>query len=335
MAENIFCRAFNADNLSRSDCTADARLNKKWYWLKTFTFKGWNSVEKIAEFNSDRNTYATFWDNLEGYIRKIAELRNARITSTMDIHWISEMFYHCVGREPGRFVLHEEKMDLVNIDNINWIERKENVIIFNDKLHEYRFNISKSTLYKRFHIDPIISFEVKIFKDPLSLLDELFQQRQDLFWTPKIWECIYLPLYSVKNNKKIVYEKSWINIWNASWRERDPNEIYIPIPAIIHQKFPKFFPGRDTPFVLHLPDWNILSAKVCQEWWKALMSNPNKDLWKWLLRTVLKKQEWDLVTYEDLERIWVDCVELYKENWEFYINFKELWTYEKFMEKTI
>jgi hypothetical protein len=62
------------------------------------------------------------------------------------------------------------------------------------------------------------------------------------------------------------------------------------------------------------------------------MSNPNKDLWKWLLGTVLNKQECELVTYEDLEKIWVDCVEIYKEDWNFYINFKELWTYEKFKE---
>jgi hypothetical protein len=72
-------------------------------------------------------------------------------------------------------------MDLVDIDNINSIEKKKNVISFNDRINEYRFNISKSTLYKRFNINEIYSFEVKIFDDPLSLIDELFQQKQDIF----------------------------------------------------------------------------------------------------------------------------------------------------------
>jgi hypothetical protein len=34
VAENIFCRAFSADNLSRSDCSADARKENTGIGLK-------------------------------------------------------------------------------------------------------------------------------------------------------------------------------------------------------------------------------------------------------------------------------------------------------------
>ena len=83
VAENVFCRAFSADNLSRSDCTADARLGNIWYWLKTFICKNEKSLEKIAEFNSERKLYAKFENKPLDYIEKIAELRNERILSTI------------------------------------------------------------------------------------------------------------------------------------------------------------------------------------------------------------------------------------------------------------
>ncbi len=63
------------------------------------------------------------------------------------------------------------------------------------------------------------------------------------------------------------------------------------------------------------------------------MSNPNKDLWEWLLRHVLQKNEWELVTYKDLQDIGIDSVEISKRSNEYYINFKSLWSYELFCEQ--
>ena len=60
------------------------------------------------------------------------------------------------------------------------------------------------------------------------------------------------------------------------------------------------------------------------------MSNPNKALWKRLLRDVFKKEQWEVVTYEDLEKIWVDSVEVAKKWNDYYINFKDIGTYEDF-----
>lgn len=331
IAENIFCKAFSADNLSRSDCTADASLNKIWYGLKTFHHKKWKTLEKVAEFNKERKLYAEYENKPDKFIEIIAELRNRRIESTMSIHWIKDMRYHCVTRDDWKFYIHEEKMDMINIDWIKNINQKKNSITFNDGLHEYSFNLSKSTLFKRFFINPIETFDVKMFEDPLELLEKIFNDYSHLFEeTEKIFdEIIYLPLYSEKWDIHVP-EKSGLNQRNAEGRKRDPDEIYVPIPARIHKIFPDFFPEKDVSFNLYLPDWEVLSAKLCQENRKALMTNPNKALWKRLLRDVLKKEERELVTYEDLEKMWVDSVEIAKKWDEYYINFKEIWKFEDF-----
>ena len=101
-----------------------------------------------------------------------------------------------------------------------------------------------------------------------------------------------------------------MNQWNAGGRKRDPNEVYIPIPKSIHNNYPNFFPPRDEHFSLELPDGNVLSAKVCQDGGKALMSTHNADLGEWLLRKVLRKPEGDLVTIDDLDRVGIDSVRI-------------------------
>lgn len=50
--ENIFCKSFNATNLSRSDTAFDAKYNSTGIGLKTFVCNSTTKTEKIAEFNS-------------------------------------------------------------------------------------------------------------------------------------------------------------------------------------------------------------------------------------------------------------------------------------------
>lgn len=330
VAENIFCRSFKADNLSRSDCSADARLKGIWYGLKTFQHKNGNTLEKVAEFNKERELYIPYESDPKELVKKVSELRNRRIESTMSIHGIDKMVYHCVSRDKGIFNIHEEDMTYVDTSNIREVKKNKNSITFNDRQHEYSFNLSKSTLFKRFIINPIEQFEVNIFEDPFVLLEQLFKDNQNLFESETSYdEIIYLPLYSEQWQIHVPI-KSGLNQRNAGGRSRNPNEAYIPIPARIHRKFENFFPNKDVPFNMYLPNWVELSAKVCQQGNKALMSNPNRLLWEWLLRHVLKKQEGELVTYDDLEKIWVDTVEVAKKWNDYYINFKEIWTFEEF-----
>lgn len=71
---------------------------------------------------------------------------------------------------------------------------------------------------------------------------------------------------------------------------------------------PGFFPRRDQPFDLELPNGETIIAKVCQDQGKAIMSNPNKDLGKWLLRDVLHLSEGELVTMDMLDNLGINAV---------------------------
>jgi hypothetical protein len=339
--ENLFCKAFSAENLSRSDASADASKNRVGFGIKTFLDGNGRSMQKIAEFNSDH----ILFDGLppEEKIKKIAELRNERIETTKRIFGLDELIYHCITRKVGKILVYETTTPLINISEIKDVKvtAKGSTIQFSDSSAEYSFNVSKSTLYKRFVTENVLlEVPVRILTDPFAEIEKLIAEAGLIFAPERVLPHVFLPLYSTRGGLKNVPEKSGLNQWNAEPRlnskkgthsPRNPNEIYVPIPAWIHRKFPGFFPDRDKPFDLTLPDRNVLSAKVCQDGSKALMSNPNSALGKWLLRDVLNLKEGELLTYEKLQTIGLDAVVVYKIDGEHYdIDFTRIGSYEKF-----
>jgi len=331
-AENLFCKAFEAENLSRSDASADASKNRIGFGIKTFLHKNGKSFEKIAEFNSDHALFRAL--GAEEKIKKIAELRNERIETTKRIFGLEQIIYHCITRQVGKILVYETPAPLIKIDEITNLKVNDNTIQFSDPSAEYSFNVAKSTLYKRFVTpeDVLLEVPVRILEDPFDQIEKLITEAGLIFAPIKVQPHVFLPLYSTRGGNKKVPEKSGLNQWNASGRPRDPNEIYIPIPAWIHQKFPNFFPPRDQAFQLTLPDRATMSAKVCQDNNKALMSNPNSALGKWLLRDVLNFSERELLTYDKLQAIGLDTVVIYKTDNETYdIDFTRIGSYEKFL----
>ncbi|MCK5123522.1 MAG: NgoFVII family restriction endonuclease [Candidatus Pacebacteria bacterium] len=328
VAEKIFCRAFEAEDLSRSDVSADAKKKDLGIGLKTFLSGNYKTFQKVAEFNNDRPLYSNL--NPENLILKVAELRNARIEFTENAHGLKKSIYHCVLREKEKFLIFEEPMDKVDIANIKKIKENKSSIVFDDGKNEYSFLLSKSTLTKRFITKPIIyNFDVEILEDPFEELRKLFKQGGLLFEKEKrIKQTVYLPLYG---KDQIVFERSGLNQWNARGRARHQNEVYIPIPAEVHKNFPDFFPNRDTSFNLRLPNGNVMQSKVCQDGGKALMSRSNRELGEWILRDVLKLKEGELLTYEKLRILGIDSVRIDKiSSSEFEINFISLGNYEGF-----
>ena len=123
-----------------------------------------------------------------------------------------------------------------------------------------------------------------------------------------------------------------MNQWNAGGRKRDLGEVYIPIPIEIHKKYPSFFPPKDEKFNLKVPTNEILSAKVCQDNSKALMTDPNKALSDWLMRRVLQLREGELATIEKLEGLGFDSVIVLKDDKEnFRIDIMKTDSYEQFI----
>lgn len=328
IAEKIFCRAFNAEDLSRSDVSADAKKGDRGIGLKTFISGNNRTFQKIAEFNKQSPLYQSL--TAKKLAVKISELRNLRIEFTENTHGIKNSIYHCVLRDKEKFLIFEEPMDRIDISNIGDVVENKNSIAFNDGKNDYSFLLSKSTLTKRFVTDLIIcEFDVEILKDPFKALEQLLTYEVLPFdKEARIKETIYLPLYG---RNQIVYKRSGLNQWNARGRPRHENEVYIRIPAEIHEYYPDFFPDREIPFNLVLPNGKGIRSKICQDLGKALMSYSNRELGKWILRDVLRLREGDLATYEKLQIFGIDSVRIDKiSDVEFEINFAELGSYEQF-----
>lgn len=315
-AENIFCRSFDANNLSRGDSAFDASYNSIGIGLKTFICEKQFSTEKVAEFNKLSIQLKQFKG--KELALKLAEFRNDRIELANRLYNIENSLYHIVARKSDELLLFETDYQKIDSNNIGSVKESQSGLQFHDGRNFYSYNFSKSTLFRKFEI-PQSAFKIpiNIIDDPYTLLLELFEEvkgissKKDLLIKGSNY--IVLPLYGFKNKRKFVFEKSGLNQWNASGRKRDFGEVYIPIPIIIHQLYPNFFPSRDKEFNLKVPTGEVLKAKVCQDNSKALMTNPNKALSDWLLRKVLNLKEGELATIEKMEQLGFDSVIILKD----------------------
>lgn len=355
VAENAFCKAFDASNLARADVAYDAIINGFGIGIKTFILSGNSKIEKVAEFNSLSSELRKIKGIELAY--KLADFRNHRIEIADRIYDVTDRVYHIVGRDDFVIKVFEVSYDLIDKDSIKIIEESKSSLKFRDRKNEYNFNFSKSVLMKRFIVpDDYLEINIDIIEEPIEVLLSLinveleqspeiphavktirnieFNEEEEL--TPGI-DYVILPLYSPKAKKKlkepIVPLKSQLNQWNAGGRKRDPGEVYISIPKIIHKLAPDFFPDRDMVFSLQVPNGEILNAKVCQDGSKALMTNPNNAMSKWMLRKILQLNEGDILTYNQLKEVGYDSVKITKINYnEYLIDFALLDEYEIFIE---
>lgn len=325
VTENLFCKYLEADNLARSDVTADAK--KKHIGIGIKTWIGSNR-QKIAEFDKALKDYSN--KSVLDKIQHIAQLRNERIRFTMASQGLSEMIYHCILRKPGLIQIFECPLVPIDIDHLQIKEEKSTTITFTDGSNNYSFALSKSTLYKDFveFASPtangflMAELPVQIIEDPYEFLrkkmavKDTFDASQRAAKEPGFVDSIILPLftYAPKTGEKIIPLRSGLNQWNANGRRRNPDEVYIGYNADDKKCSPGFFPPKEQCFTLLLPDGESLSAKICQDGEKAIMSNPNSALGKWLLRKVLHipLSNTTPLTYDDLERYGIDAVEFRK-----------------------
>ena len=153
VAENLYCKYFDAENKSRDDSSIDAVYKKAGIGIKTFAGNG---AQKVAEFNKD----VLIFSNLPALqkAKKISELRNKRIQAAKAIYGINEAHYHCIRREKGKMILCESNMDLIDISRLEIAgDNTAKSIKFSDGINNYIFNISKSVLLKQFPKNNIVS----------------------------------------------------------------------------------------------------------------------------------------------------------------------------------
>ena len=314
--ERLFAATTGGLDLGREDCSFDVLLDGSvGVGIKTFLGGNGNSkTEKVGEFTAlARKGHFNILDKKK-LVERVAESRNARIMSDVAEYGIDldKCVYHCLIRFPSAALVHEEPYRLIDASNLrptnsHGVEVKEwgdvaNGVHFTDGISKYTFNISKNVLFKRFEFDrnkPCIP--LSIHKNPLDILLQLgngdstgkaLAVEVDLGRAVTTIDSliagtdyVVLPLYSLRSGE--VAEKSGINQWNAGGRARTFGEAYISIPAEIHRRFPEFFPDRDTHFGLCLPNSNqVHQAKVCQDGGKALMTDPNFELGRWLIGVI-------------------------------------------------
>lgn len=334
VTENLFCKCYGAKNLSRDDSAYDAMVdNCLGVGIKTFQIVNGNvSLEKIAEFNK----LAPNLSPLKGVdlAVEVSKLRNKRINVANELYNTNNRFYHIIGRVDGGLRIFNSHYNIIDIENIRDVKTKDAGITFNDGKDEYNFNRSKSTLLKKFIVpSSVLDIPIEIINDPYELLKHLITSNiVETEYSPLVLgkDYVVLPLYNVARNE--VPQKSGLNQWNADGRRRDPNEIYITIPAKVKRQYPNFFPTRNEIFNLILPDGKELKAKICQDGDKALMSNPNKDLGEWLLRKVMNVAKWQLVTMKNLAEVGFDCVIITKrDDLHYAINVNSIDKYDQYL----
>lgn len=344
-AENIFCMAFEATNHSRADISVDASKDKIGLGLKTFLHNNGKTFQKVAEFNALRQSLDGL--STDGIIETIVNARNARINASEEIYGLEQSIYHCVTRASGKNYIYEVPLETINLNTITGITADRHIIKFTDGKNNYNFNISKSTLYKQFLMtEKLDEIDIDIIENPLEMLAELLYPAEKqaeknlhkmIYLESEKKEAVYLPLYAPSSKDYEPAHKSGLNQWNAQGRPRDPDEVYIPVPAWIHNEFPDFFPTTiHETFDLNLPNGKTLSAKMCQQGLKGLMSNPNKELGKWILRDILKVPEGVLITRQMLDIIDIDSVYIEKiADLKYKIDFAKTGAYEVFKNKFI
>ena len=341
--EKAFVQVTGARDLSRKDISFDAALRPdKGVGIKTFgmTSNASHKLEKVAEFTADARSGAFTGLPPESIAHVVADLRNVRLRSdaTQVELAIEDSFYHCLLRVPGGVRLHEQDMSLIEIDQIRPISSQGNLLAkfattnddhvrFTDGIKDYTFHRSKNTLMQRFRLSDGYTSEVIDLAIEEKIWDAILAGEFDSFFsatsrssTPASeFESVILPLYSTKSSiLKTIPPRSGINQWNAGGRSRKFGEAYIPIPRKIHEIRPDFFPPRDQKFELLLPSGKVVTAKVCQDGSKALMSDPNTALCTWLFSTIdgdygaaqTRHADKRPYTYEDLARIAKDSVRI-------------------------
>ena len=381
--EKLFINATKGKDLSRQDKVFDALVGTNFdigVGIKTFgiTSKSVSSkLEKIQELTRYAGLGHLKGLSSPALARKVAEFRNKSIQSDCNQFGvrISKSIYHCLIRLGQDAYIHEEPYPLIDLDNIfpvnssgkrvsKWISHKS-LIHFSDGLNHYSYHKAKNTLSMRFEFSKSLrSRPIRMQKveeiwsrlDAEVLLEALMRKK---YVEKPNYSHVYanlgipgvnyvvLPLYSKSKSGNVVREKSGINFWNAGGRRRKYGEAYIPVPIEIHKRCPGFFPKVGKRFKLQLPNnVNPVNASLCQAAGKALMSERNNELCRWLYKVLdpsisdddyTKSPTRDPFGYSDLIEIGRDSVIVSKihngNSPTFEIDFGLIGDYEKFLSE--
>lgn len=342
--EISFINSFEVQGITRKDSAFDAiaRVNGRTIGvgLKTWIHSSDDSNQKVAEFNKKSAELRRLFDldkNIELAIR-VSELRNNRIDDDKRLYETDLDVYHFITRDNNCFYIIESEYEKIEIDNIHDVSKSASSISFSDGKNNYLFNVSKSTLFKKFNAsekERIKSVKIDIHEDPFAILESIFndidakQQNQIVSFyldnAPKSNDdFIMLPLYNDDNylvNKKSAFNASLGSSKSkGSGKARPAYEAYAHIPVYIHHLYPNFFgfnaldrtARNQSSFDLHLPNDEVITAKITQDNGKSLQTNPQSILGKWLLFSIFGLQEYEMLTRNTIDEKEIDSIKITK-----------------------
>lgn len=363
--EISFIDSFEVQGITRKDSAFDAivRINDTsiGVGLKTWIHNSDFSNQKVAEFNKKSKELRKLFDldrNID-LVHRIAELRNSRIDDDKRVYETELDVYHFITRDNNCFYIIETNYEKIDTDNIRDINKTDTSISFNDGKNSYLFNMSKSTLFRKFDAsenERILSLPIDIHTNPFSILESLFSN----FNSTRIYDkelnsslesyseesFIILPLYN--DDTYLVNEKSVFNAslgsskTKGSDRPRPAYEAYAHIPVYIHHLYPHFFgfdaldsdARNNSCFNLHLPNREIIVAKITQDNGKALQTNPQAILGKWLLFSIFGLEEYEMLTRNIIDEKEIDSIKVTKiDDQNFKVDICNYLDYEKWKLK--
>ena len=380
--ETVFARSFDSLNVDIGNTPHDV--------LSTFGnqrigigIKTWMnstpSYQKVMQLKSYREDITPLISNHEALVHKISEIRNERVKSDQHRLGLSENdnIYHYITRDERSFSICECAYPLIDTSRITEIESSRSSIKWTDGLKHYKYTFSDSQIWQKFDSSSknsllLDKFRVKILQDPFAFLLESFKNYSESGNEEKtdIVEA-YLPLYSYRTKR--VERRSGLNAWNgapknkSSSTPRPLNEVYLPVPAEFHRKYPEFFVGNifdiiternnlkntnktkpEVRFHLTLPNGKRIPALLTGDNMKNFQSGSNVErddkgvlygqsaLGQWLLVEVLGLRERKVVTLEWLEKKGVDSIRLWRKLDDFsnyYLDIAPFGAFERFMQE--
>lgn len=371
--EVIYARCFDGENVDIGNTPHDILSTfgneKIGIGLKTW-LNSKASYQKVMQIKANRNEIEKVQHNPEKLVAKLSEIKNSRMKFDYKRLGLKNEgnIYHYVTRDSGKMTLFETSYPLIDIDSLKPGELTPKSFKFSDSSKDYKYTFADSQIWMCFdshakYTYKLDTFDVSIMEDPYKLLKAAFK---NLNRENNDKKYLYLPLYSYRS--KTVPEKSGLNAWNGLPKSkgssclRPEGEAYIPIPKELWKKCPNWVdPSIDMSnyalyknrtkkssysIRLHMPDGNVFPALFAQSDFKALETNPQSILGKWLLNVLgidhPQRYRYDEpsdhpVTMQLLKKLEIDSVKLWHEDEnnkkDVWIDFAPYGSFEKFMNE--
>jgi hypothetical protein len=224
------------------------------------------------------------WDHLE-YIRIAKQTRRLQVkyfNGHPPIHAKGIIWYNGIS-----------KIAFAGSSNFSWNGFRD--------YQELMTEVDPIALESVFPIDNLIDLNDPIVNDIGMIVDTVdMNQPKNLKELSQTKKQISLPLFSEKTGD--IQKSSGLNWGQRPEYRREPNQAYIPVPQIIHEKNSDFFPKRGEEFTIITDDGDSFICVLAQDNAKAIETRYDNSILGKYFRKRLNVPLGDFVKLEDLKK---------------------------------